>query len=154
MSSALEDIGGEPALRGLVARFYDLMESDPDLHPLHRLHFRGHGLEHTRQSQFEFLCGFLGGRAYYRERVGHMDLREIHAHVPIRAADAEMWLGAFDRTLAECGLEGDVVERMRVTLRRAALMLVNDVADWRTGEDDGAKPDGGVRRDFGALRRS
>ena len=135
MTSALDTIGGEPALRALVDAFYDRMESDPALHPLHRLHFRGHGLAHTRQAQFEFLCGFFGGRAYYRERFGHMNLREIHAHVPIRTADAELWLATFDAALAECGMTGAVVDKVRATLRRAAQMLVNDVPDWRIDAD-------------------
>lgn len=134
MTSALDKIGGEDALRLLVERFYDLVESDPEVHSLHRLHFRGHGLSHTRQAQFEFMSGFLGGRAYYRERFGHMDLREIHRHVPIREEDAELWLATFDRALADCNLTGPVVEKMRFTLRRAATMLINEVPDWRKGE--------------------
>ena len=133
MKSALSSIGGEAVLRDLVKAFYDRMESDPEAYPLHRLHFRGHGLDHTRQTQFEFLCGFLGGRAYYRERFGHMNLREIHAHVPIRTDDAELWLKTFDAALKECGLEGAAVDKFRATLQRAAHMLVNDVPDWREG---------------------
>ncbi|EBA15453.1 protozoan/cyanobacterial globin family protein [Roseobacter sp. SK209-2-6] len=131
MKSALEQIGGEARLRKLVERFYDRMETDPAVHALHRLHFRGHGLNHTRQTQFEFLCGFLGGRAYYKERFGHMNMREIHAHVPIREADAELWLETFDAALQDCAMEGPAVERLRASLRRAALSLVNDVPDWR-----------------------
>lgn len=150
MTSALDQIGGEGVLRAVVERFYDLMESDPAVHELHRLHFRGHGLSHTRQAQFEFMCGFLGGRAYYRERFGHMNLREIHAHVPIREADAEMWLQTFDRALQDVGLSGPAVEVFRKTLDRAARMLVNDVPDWRLGEDTA---DSQPRRDHGALRR-
>ncbi|WP_282022061.1 group II truncated hemoglobin [Ruegeria faecimaris] len=135
MSSALDQLGGEESLRALVEQFYDRMEADPAVYSLHRLHFRGHGLNHTRQAQFEFLSGFLGGRAYYRERFGHMDLREIHAHVPIREADAELWLETFDAALEDCELRGPTVEKMRTSLRRAALMLVNDVPDWRIEVD-------------------
>ena len=134
MTSALASLGGEAALRKLVETFYDRMETDPEVYPLHRLHFRGHGLNHTRQAQFEFLCGFLGGRAYYRERFGHMNLREIHAHIPIRETDAELWLNTFDKALEECGMQGETVEKFRATLRRAAFMLVNDVPDWRDGD--------------------
>ena len=135
MQSALSSIGGETVLRDLVKAFYDRMESDPEAYPLHRLHFRGHGLDHTRQTQFEFLCGFLGGRAYYRERFGHMNLREIHAHVPIRTDDAELWLKTFDAALEECGLSGEAVDKFRATLQHAAHMLVNDVPDWRVEAD-------------------
>ena len=135
MKSVLRDqIGGEDALRTLVTRFYDLMESLPEAHEVHRLHFRGHGLAHTRQAQTEFMSGFMGGRAYYRERHGHMDLRDIHAHVPIREKDADIWLSVMDRALDECGHCGAHIEALRKTLRRAALMLVNDVPDWRMGE--------------------
>lgn len=130
----LDQIGGEEALRVLVTRFYDLMESLPEAYPIHRLHFRGHGLEHTREAQVEFMSGFMGGRAYYRERNGHMDLREIHAHVPIREEDAEIWLAVWDRALHDCGHEGGHIDALRRTVRRAALMLVNDVPDWRVGE--------------------
>lgn len=150
MTCALDEIGGEGALRALVEQFYDLMESDPDVHELHRLHFRGHGLSHTRQAQFEFMSGFLGGRPYYRERFGHMNLREIHEHVPIREADADMWLETFDRALADVGMSGPAVDKMRATLKRAAHMLVNDVPDWRRGEDARTTE---VLRDHGALRR-
>lgn len=135
MTCALDDIGGEAALRDLVEHFYDLMETDPSVHALHILHSRGHGLSHTRQAQFEFMSGFLGGRPYYRERFGHMNLRDIHAHVPIRTEDAELWLQTFDRALSDNGLTGPMVDKIRATLRRAAHMLVNDVPDWRKGEE-------------------
>lgn len=134
MTSALDQMGGEPELRALVKAFYDLVESDPAVHELHRLHFRGHGMEHIRSEQFNFLSGFMGGRPYYMEKHGHMNVREIHAHVPIRVADAEMWLETFDRALEERELGGPHIDKIRATLRRVALMLVNEVPDWRTGE--------------------
>lgn len=134
MRAAIEEIGGEAALHRLVNRFYDRMESDPEVHELHRLHFRGHGMSHTRQSQFEFLCGFLGGRQYYRERFGHMDLREIHAHIPIRQADIDMWLDTFKKAIEDCELEGPAVDRLLATLTRAANILANDLPDWRVAE--------------------
>lgn len=141
MTTPLDDIGGEDKLHELVNRFYDRVETDPEAYQLHRLHFRGHGLSHLRQAQFEYLFGFLGGRAYYRERNGHMNLREIHAHVPIREADAELWLTTFDAALVDCGMSGETVDKFRATLRRAALMLVNDVPDWREEVDAKAAAD-------------
>jgi hemoglobin len=132
--TVLDQLGGEDALRQLVDRFYDLIETDPEAHDLLRLHFRGHGMNHTRTEQFNFLSGFLGGRQYYREKHGHMDVRDIHAHIPIRLADAEQWLSTMDRALDECGHSGAIVDKIRATLRRVALMLVNDVEDWRVAK--------------------
>lgn len=138
MKTALSEIGGEDRLHDLITAFYDRMETDPSVHALHRLHFRGHGMNHTRQTQFEFMSGFLGGRAYYRERFGHMNLREIHAHVPIRTEDADLWLQTFDAALADCEMRGPAVDKLRATLRRAAHMLVNEVHDWRREADSPA----------------
>lgn len=126
MSSMLEQIGGEPSLKELVEHFYDLVEATPEGEQIVRLHRDGHGLDHTRAEQFDFLCGFMGGRQYYRETHRHMDVRQIHAHVPIHAEDAENWLVLMDRTLADLGHDGPHIERLRATFRRVAMMLVND----------------------------
>lgn len=60
-----------------------------------------------------------------------MDVREIHAHIPIRTADAEQWLATIDQALNDCGHAGAHIDKIRATLRRVALMLVNEVDDWR-----------------------
>jgi len=132
METLLSKIGGETAVASLVTRFYDLMETRPEAYEIHRLHFRGHGLAHTRAEQLDFMIGFLGGRQYYREKHGHMDLREIHAHVPIRQKDAQVWLETWEMALDECGFTGVDVDRLKTTVTRVANRLVNDVHDWRT----------------------
>ena len=135
MTQALVDlVGGEAGVHRLVNRFYDLMESRPEAAEIHRLHFRGHGLNHTRQQQVDFMIGFMGGRQHYRETHGHMDVREIHEHVPIRTPDAEVWLETWELAVRDCGLNGPHMDKLQSVLRRAALMLVNDVPDWRVGE--------------------
>lgn len=130
MQSILDQIGGEAALKALVNRFYDLIETDPRGERLMRLHLRGHGLAHVRVEQFDFLSGFLGGRRYYAENHGDMDLRRIHAHVPISEVEAEDWLALMDRAIAETLIAGPAVERMRSTFRRVSMMLVNDLGEW------------------------
>ncbi|MDX8447446.1 group II truncated hemoglobin [Mesorhizobium captivum] len=129
----LAQIGGETVLRGLVDCFYDLIETDPRVKSLLRLHFRGHGVDHAREEQFNFLCGFLGGRRHYLEKHGHMDVRLMHAHVPISAADAEDWLTLMDRAIAEMQLSGPPVDKMRLAFRRVALTLINDLGEWGAG---------------------
>jgi hemoglobin len=89
------------------------------------MHQRGHGLNHVRPEQFDFLCGFFGGRRHYQERHGHMNLREIHAHVDIRARDAEDWLAVMDRAMVGTGVPDAERVAIMATFRRAAMMLVN-----------------------------
>ena len=130
VESILDHLGGEPALRALVGHFYDLVETDPRGENLMRLHFRGHGLAHVREEQFAFLSGFLGGRRYYEEKHGSMEVRLMHAHVPIALEDAESWLALMDQAIADLGHEGPHVEKMRAAFRRVALILVNELREW------------------------
>ena len=124
--SVLDQIGGEGTLRALVEHFYDLIESLPEGRQIVKLHMEGHGIAHTRQEQFNFMSGFLGGRQYYLEKHRHMNVKEIHAHVPIRTQDAEDWLGIMDQALEDLHHHGPHVTRLKATLRRVAMILVND----------------------------
>ncbi|NBZ86197.1 cyanoglobin [Rhodobacteraceae bacterium CYK-10] len=120
----IDRIGGEAALHAMVTRFYDLMETAPEGARIMQMHLEGHGLAHVRPEAFDFLSGFFGGRRYYLEHHGHMNLREIHAHVAIRLEDAEAWLGLMDRAMAET-IPGAEAAQIGQAFRRAALALVN-----------------------------
>lgn len=126
----IDTVGGEAALSKLVNDFYDLIETIPEGENIKKLHLRGHGLGHVRVEQFNFLSGFLGGRRYFEEKHGHMDVKLMHAHVPISDEDAENWLTCMDMALRANGLEGAEVDKLRRVLRKIALLLVNDLADW------------------------
>ena len=124
--SMLDQIGGEDALRTLVEHFYDLVETVPEGRNILSLHLKNHGIAHTRTEQFDFLSGFMGGRVYYMERNRHMNLREIHAHIPIFEQDAIDWLSIMDRALDDLGHHGEHIGKLRAAFRRVALVLVND----------------------------
>jgi hemoglobin len=124
--SMLDQLGGEDALKELVEHFYDLVESLPETHQLRKLHNAGHGFAHSREEQFNFLSGFMGGRQYYREKHRHMDVRLIHEHVPIEKQDAEVWLQTMDKALDALNHQGSHIDRLRQAFHRVAMMLVND----------------------------
>lgn len=123
--SVVDQIGGEAAVRGLVERFYDLVETLPEGAQILHLHFRGHGMAHVRAAQFEFLCGFLGGRRDYMERVGAQTLKEMHAHVPIRPEDARDWLFCMGLALTDAGVAEPLRGQIYGAFERAAQALVN-----------------------------
>jgi hemoglobin len=129
--TVIERMGGEAAVRALVEQFYDLVETLPQGAQILRLHFRGHGMAHVRAEQFDFLCGFLGGRRRYLERHGHMNLREIHAHVPIRPEDAENWLHCMTIAMRETHVADGIGGQIMQVFTRAAEMLVNRPAGSR-----------------------
>lgn len=126
----IDVIGGEGNLLKLVNDFYDLIETIPEGENIKKLHLRGHGLDHVRIEQFNFLSGFLGGRRYFEEKHGHMDVKMMHAHVPISREDAENWLTCMDLALQANGLNGPEIDKLRRVLRKVALLLVNDLGEW------------------------
>lgn len=123
----IDQIGGEAKVMELVTQFYDLIETLPQGQAIMTKHLQGHGLAHVRPAQFDFLCGFFGGRRYYAEQHGHMNLREIHAHVEIRTEDAENWLTVMEMALTDTAVAEPMRGQIMATFRRAALMLVNTV---------------------------
>jgi hemoglobin len=125
METMFDQIGGEPAVAQLVNRFYDLIETLPQGEAIMNMHRMGHGLDHARSAQFDFLCGFFGGRQHYQERHGHMNLREIHAHVQIARSDAENWLTVMNTALTDTKVQQPMKGLIMSTFRRVALMLVN-----------------------------
>lgn len=124
-ASMFEQIGGEEPLRRLVNAFYDIVETHPDGAPVHRLHREGFGVAHLREAQFEFLCGFLGGPRYYAERMGHSNLRQMHAHVAIGQDEVLSWLRCMVRAIETSGIPMDVAPGLMQHFIRAAEALKN-----------------------------
>jgi len=83
-------LGGEPALRALVQRFYALMDELPEAWVVRKLH--PEGLANSEQKLFEYLCGWLGGPQYYTEKYGHPRMRARHMPFAIGDAERDAWL--------------------------------------------------------------
>ena len=55
MASVVDEIGGEPVVRALVERFYDIIETAPEGARILDLHFQGHGLAHVRPYRHRYV---------------------------------------------------------------------------------------------------
>lgn len=119
-ATAFDWIGGEPRVQALVERFYDLMDLDPAYAALRAVH--GRDLGSARQKLFWFLCGWLGGPAYYSEQFGHPRLRARHLPFAIGIQERDQWVACMDQSMRETG----VPEALRVRLYESFM----NTADW------------------------
>ena len=113
-------LGGDPAVRALVDRFYDLMDLEPAYRELRAVH--GSTLDDARQKLFWFLCGWLGGPDHYVERFGHPRLRMRHMPFAIGILERDQWVACMDQAMQET----EVPEALRVRLKSSFMQT----ADW------------------------
>ena len=98
-SQLYERVGGEPGVRALVDRFYDLMDTLPEAHDIRALH--PPMLDSSRDKLFWFLVGWLGGPPLYMERFGHPRLRARHLPFAIGARERDQWMMCMTRAIDE-----------------------------------------------------
>jgi hemoglobin len=115
-----ERLGGEPGVRALVDRFYDLMDLEPTYAGLRALH--PGTLEGSRDKLFWFLCGWLGGPDHYVERFGHPRLRARHLPYAIGIAERDQWMACMRQAMREQAID----ETLAVRLAEA----LHGTADW------------------------
>ena len=109
-TSAFELLGGEPAVRTLVERFYDLMDLEPAYHDLRTVH--GATLDSARQKLFWYLCGWLGGPQHYVERFGHPRLRARHLPFSIGIRERDQWLACMKQAMMEQAIDTTLATRL------------------------------------------
>jgi hemoglobin len=96
-------LGGEPGVRALVDRFYDLMDLEPVFAGVRKLH--PSTLEGSRDKLFWFLCGWLGGPDHYIERFGHPRLRARHLPYAIGLSERDQWMACMMQAMQEHPVE-------------------------------------------------
>ena len=98
-----EQMGGEVRVRELVDRFYDYMDTLPEVTSIRSLHATS--LRASREKLFLFLSGWLGGPDLYQQRYGHPMLRRRHLPFPIGQAERDQWLLCMAKALGDMGLD-------------------------------------------------
>ena len=113
-----EQIGGETAVRSIVDRFYDLMDTAPEATNVRALHATS--LKASREKLFMFLTGWLGGPQLYAETHGHPRLRQRHFPFAIASRERDEWLWCMDRAMAEQPMPEELHAGLRQKLHALA----------------------------------
>ncbi len=110
-ATPFEGLGGEPGVRALVQRFYDLMELEPAYIALRTVH--PGTLDSARDKLFWFLCGWLGGPNHYIERFGHPRLRARHLPFAIGIRERDQWLACMAQAMRELQVDVALATRLQ-----------------------------------------
>jgi hemoglobin len=103
-------LGGEPGVRALVDRFYDLMDLEPAYAGIRALH--PGVLDGSRDKLYWFLCGWLGGPDHYVQRHGHPRLRARHLPYSIGIAERDQWLACMTQAMHEQQVDDTLAQRL------------------------------------------
>jgi len=121
--SFYEAIGGEEAIRSLVDRFYDLMESSPEAAGIRKLH--PESLQGPRDKLFMFLVGWMGGPPIYVEKYGHPRLRARHLPFPIGETERDQWLRCMNQAMADLKIGEGLREQLAQSFAQTANHMRN-----------------------------
>lgn len=122
-------IGGEPAVRKLVARFYEIMARDePALARLHPCDSEGRVAAENQEKFALYFIGYLGGPQEYVARYGHPRLRMRHGRVAVNSEGRDAWM----RAMRAAMLEEGVPEPLRSFLDQR----LTDLADHMRNQPD------------------
>lgn len=113
-------VGGEPVVRAIVERFYELMDTLPTAADIRGMHAAD--LSGSREKLYMFLSGWLGGPQLYAQKFGPPHLRASHLPFAIGAAERDQWLLCMRQAMEE--LVDDVPQR------DALLQALTDLADF------------------------
>ena len=114
-------IGGEPAFRRIVARFFEEVAADPILRAVYTDEDLGPAEERLRL----FLMQYWGGPTTYSDTRGHPRLRMRHHPFRIGLAERDAWLRAMGVALDDAGLEEPHRARLWEYLESTANHMIN-----------------------------
>lgn len=118
-----ELLGGEPAVRRLVDRFYQLMDEKYHVQALRDMHPQD--LTGSRDKLFKFLSGWLGGPDLFVQEFGHPMLRARHMPFSIDQAARDQWLHCMFEALNEMDVPESLKQQLEVSFFRTADFMRN-----------------------------
>ncbi|UXR66227.1 group II truncated hemoglobin [Bdellovibrio bacteriovorus] len=124
-----ELLGGEPVLRRLTQRFYEIMDTLPEVQGIRRMH--PENLRGSEEKLFMFLSGWLGGPNLFMERYGHPRLRMRHFPFKIGKSERDQWMLCMVQAFDEL----NIAEPLRSELLHSLLRLADHMRNLEETQD-------------------
>lgn len=121
--TAYQLLGGEEKVRLLVARFYEHMNTLPEVRGIRKMHAAD--LSGAADKLYKFLSGWLGGPDLFTEEFGHPRLRARHFPFPIGESERDQWMLCMDKALDEVEMIPELREGIRNALGQVATHMIN-----------------------------
>ena len=121
--SSYERLGGEDALRVLVDRFYDHMETLPEAKTIRDLHPKN--LRSARGKLFMFLSGWLGGPDRYIAAFGQPRLRARHLPFSIGREESDQWMLCMRKAFDGMEIDSEFRDQLISALDQTATHMIN-----------------------------
>jgi hemoglobin len=117
-STPYDLLGGADAVRRIVDRFYDIMDTAPEAAGIRAMHDAD--LAPMRQRLFEFMSAWLGGPPIYVVGPGQKCIMSTHRGYAIGPAERDAWMLCMRRALADNGAPQEVRDLIDAPLMRMA----------------------------------
>ena len=121
--SSYERLGGENALRDLVDRFYDQMDTLSETRTIRELH--SEDLQSAREKLFMFLSGWLGGPDRYIAAFGHPRLRARHLPFSIGSEEKDQWMLCMKKAFEGIEIDNAFRDQLLSALNQTAIHMIN-----------------------------
>lgn len=116
-------IGGEATVRKLVERFYELMDSDPEVATIRAMH--KNDLGPVRESLFEYLSGWLGGPPLFIQKRGSPCIAKAHKPFHIDDSAVGQWMKCMRQAMVDVGIDEKYRQMLEPAFGRVADALKN-----------------------------
>lgn len=116
-------LGGDQAVRRLVVKFYELMDTLPEVKTLRDIH--GKDLSNAIDKLYKFLSGWLGGPQLYIQEYGHPRLRARHMPFPIDETQRDQWLYCMFKAMDELKVDAALQQQLKQAFTQTADHMIN-----------------------------
>ncbi len=120
-ATPFERLGGEAAIRRIVERFYDVMETDPAAAKIRAMHAAD--LSVMRSKLADWMIGALGGPPLYAQRPDRGCMGSVHKAYPIGEAEVEEWMYCLRKAWADENVDPALRELLDAPFKDMAMML-------------------------------